>query len=60
MVNTYLATKPKPAVYDFLQHDFAALQTRYGGIVGTTFRTFPSFPQRYIERLAKTLRAQPT
>ena len=24
---------------------------RCGGIVGTTFRTFPSFPQRYIERV---------
>ena len=24
---------------------------RYGGVVGTSFRTFPSFPQRYIERL---------
>ena len=29
------------------------LESRHGSIVGTSFRTFPSFPQRYIERLAK-------
>jgi hypothetical protein len=52
MVNTYVASKPDPAVTDFLQHDFAALDARYGGVVGTSFRTFPSYPQRYIERLA--------
>lgn len=55
MVNTYLATRPDPAVTDFLQHDFAALDARYGGVVGTSFRTFPSYPQRYIERLAEQL-----
>ena len=46
---------PIPAVYDFLRHDFAALDARFGGVVGTSFRTFPSFPQRYIERLAEQL-----
>jgi hypothetical protein len=51
MVHTYLNSRPKPAVYDFLQADFDTLETRFGGIVATTFRTFPSFPQRYIERL---------
>jgi len=55
MVHTYLATRPDPAVYDFMRDDFAALDGRYGGIVGTTFRQFPSFPQRYIERLADQL-----
>ena len=55
MVHTYLDSRPDPAVYDFLRDDFSALDTRYGGIVGTTFRTFPSFPQRYIERLAVQL-----
>jgi hypothetical protein len=55
MVHTYLATKPDPAVYDFLRDDFASLESRYGGIVGTTFRTFPSFPQRYVERLAEQM-----
>jgi hypothetical protein len=55
MVQTYLDSKPDPKVYDFLRHDFAALESRHGGIVGTSFRTFPSFPQRYIERLAQQL-----
>ena len=51
---TYLATAARrPAVYDFLRHDFAALERRHGGVVGTSFRTFPSFPQRYIERVAE-------
>jgi hypothetical protein len=40
-------------VYDFLRHDFASLETRYGGVAGASFRTFPSFPQRYIERLSQ-------
>ena len=52
MVKTYLDTKPDPKVYEFLRHDFAALEMRHGGVAGTSFRTFPSFPQRYIERLA--------
>ena len=51
MVNEYLATRPDPAVYDFLRRDFDSLHTRFGGVVGAVFRTFPSFPQRYIERL---------
>ena len=53
MVHTYLNANRAPGVYDFLQHDFAALEASYGGVVGTSFRTFPSFPQRYIERLAE-------
>lgn len=53
MVHTYMNSRPDPAVYDFLQSDFGLLQERFGGVVGTTFRTFPSFPQRYIERLAE-------
>ena len=55
MVNAYLATKPNPAVYAFLREDFSALDVRHGGVVGTSFRTFPSFPQRYIERLNEQL-----
>ncbi len=53
MAHTYLNSGPSPATYDFLQDDFATLNARFGGIVGTSFRTFPSFPQRYIERLAE-------
>jgi hypothetical protein len=53
MVQTYLNSRPSPEVYDFLSHDFAELDARHGGIVGTSFGTFPSFPQRYMERLAE-------
>jgi len=49
MTRAYLASNPDPDVYDFLQHDFAGLQAKYGGVVATTFRNFPSFPQRYME-----------
>ena len=42
---------PDPAMYDFLKDDFAALDAQHGGVVSTTFRNFPSFPQRYMERL---------
>lgn len=49
MVHQYLASDPDPAVTDFLQHDFEGLTARFGGVVGTTFRSFPSYPQRYTE-----------
>ncbi|HXG54659.1 MAG TPA: hypothetical protein VNJ03_04710 [Vicinamibacterales bacterium] len=49
MVHAYLATRPDPQVYDFLKYDFSELSTHYGGVVGTTFKNFPSFPQRYME-----------
>src|SRR6185436_9618105 len=49
MVHDYLASKPDPHTYDFLCDDFAGLVRRHGGVVGTTFRNFPSFPQRYME-----------
>jgi hypothetical protein len=55
MVQTYLDTNPSPDAYEFLSRDFTALESTYGGVVGTTFRSFPSFPQRYIERLAEQL-----
>jgi hypothetical protein len=51
MVRQYLASRPDPSTYEFLQYDFAGLERRYGGVVATTFRSFPSFPQRYIELL---------
>ena len=53
MVHQYLDTQPDPAVYDFLRHDFDTLEGKHGGVVGTSFRTFPSYPQRFIERLEK-------
>ena len=49
MVQAYLATDPDPRHYDFLKDDFAALTARHGGVVATTFRNFPSFPQRYMQ-----------
>jgi hypothetical protein len=59
LVREYLATAPDPAGYEFLRYPFAELEARYGGVAGTTFRTFPSFPQRYDEvvpaELAPTL-----
>jgi hypothetical protein len=51
MVREYLATRPDPDMYEFLKDDFATLNAKYGGVVSTTFRNFPSFPQRYMERL---------
>jgi hypothetical protein len=49
MVQEYLAINPDPELYEFLRYDFNGLNERYGGVVATTFRNFPSFPQRYIE-----------
>jgi hypothetical protein len=53
MVQTYLDSRPSPAIYDFLREDFSSLNARHGGVVGASFRTYPSFPQRYIERAAE-------
>jgi hypothetical protein len=52
MVQGYLATDPDPSVSDFLKQDFDGLINHHGGVVGTTFRNFPSFPQRYMEAVA--------
>jgi hypothetical protein len=49
MTREYLASKPDRELYEFLALDFAGLQARYGGVMATTFRNFPSFPQRYME-----------
>jgi hypothetical protein len=56
MVREYLASGADPAVYDFLRYGFEELDQQFGPVIATTFRTFPSFPQRYIE----TLPAQPS
>lgn len=52
LVQQYLATNPARERLEFLQHDFAALQGRYGAVAGVTFRTFPSYPRRYRESVA--------
>ncbi len=51
MVSEYLDSHPDPLMYDFLKDDFATLEQKHGGVVGTSFRQFPSYPQRFIERL---------
>jgi hypothetical protein len=51
MVSEYLGTHPDPSTYDFLRHDFATLEAHFNGVVAATFRTFPSYPQRFIERV---------
>jgi hypothetical protein len=50
-VRQYLDSGPDPALTDFLRYDFASLVRRHGGVIGTTFRNFPSYPQRYREPL---------
>jgi hypothetical protein len=51
MVSQYLDSKPDADLYDFLLHDFDTLRTKHGGILGTCFSPFPSYPQRFLERL---------
>lgn len=51
MVQQYLASRPDPSVYEFLQFNYKEIQARYGGMVGTTFKGFPSYPQRYTEAI---------
>jgi hypothetical protein len=51
MVHQYLDSRPDPETYEFLAHNFDELTTRYGGMVGTAFRGFPSYPQRYTQVL---------
>jgi hypothetical protein len=55
MVREYLATDPDPSLFDFLRHDFAALESRFGGLAATTFQGFPSYPQRYIDELPASM-----
>ena len=51
MVFEYLDSAPDPATYDFLVDGFETLSAKHGGVVGTCFRPFPSYPQRFLERL---------
>jgi hypothetical protein len=48
MTRAYLESSPDPEILEFLRWNFAELQARYGGVTGTTFSNFPSFPQRYM------------
>jgi hypothetical protein len=49
MVHQYLDSRPDPETLEFLQYNFDELTSRFGGVVGTAFKGFPSYPQRYIE-----------
>jgi hypothetical protein len=60
MVREYVASRPDPAVYEFLSLDFNGLVKRHGGVIATTFRDFPAFPQRYRERVAEQPRGPRT
>jgi hypothetical protein len=51
MVTEYLDSRPDPAVYEFLKYDFDTLEAKHDTVVATSFRPFPSYPQRFIERL---------
>jgi hypothetical protein len=51
MTNAYLASRPDPELLEFLKYDFDGLTRHYGRVTGTAFRSFPSYPQRYVEVL---------
>lgn len=53
IVKDYLASRPASEMVEFLRYDFDQLQERYGGVVGTAFRSYPSYPQRYNETSAE-------
>jgi len=59
MVRHYLASGPDPDVLEFLRHDFSELTRRYGRVTATAFRSFPSYPQRYIEVVAEEIDVEP-
>lgn len=59
LVQRYLATGPDPERYDFLRYTFSELTLIHGGVVATTFNTFPSYPQRYREAFAAGLEVDP-
>jgi hypothetical protein len=52
MVREYLNSRPDPAILEFLTHRFDQLEARHGAVTATTFRAFPSFPQRFREPVA--------
>jgi len=52
LVQMYLDTKPDRSLYDFLRYDFDTLERKHGRVIGTAFKTFPSYPQMYLEPLA--------
>jgi hypothetical protein len=53
MVNEYLDSNPHQGVYGFLMHDFEELERQYGGVTAIAFSPYPSYPQRFLERLER-------
>jgi hypothetical protein len=53
MVHEYVDSRPNPAISEFLGSNFDELTRRWGGIAATTFGAFPSFPQRFRERISE-------
>jgi hypothetical protein len=49
MVREYLDSGPDPAISEFLTLSFDELERLHGAVIATTFRAFPSFPQRFRE-----------
>jgi hypothetical protein len=49
LVQQYLANGADQQLLEFLKYDFDELRALHGTIVGTTFRSFPSYPRRYRE-----------
>ena len=53
MVTEYLDSEPDPSAFDFLRHDFDVLAAAHAGVVATSFSQFPSYPQRFAERMSE-------
>lgn len=53
LVREYLATEPDPAVLAVVRDDLATLADTHGRVCATTFRRYPSYPQRYMEVLSQ-------
>ena len=53
MVTEYLDSAPDPSAFDFLRHDFDVLAAAHAGVVATSFSQFPSYPQRFAERMSE-------
>jgi hypothetical protein len=53
MVSEYLESDPDPALFGFLRDDARDLVERHGEVLGTTFKTFPSYPRPYVEPLVQ-------
>jgi len=53
LTREYLATDPDPSVLAVVRDDMDTLVARHGQLLATSFRRYPSYPQRYLEVLAE-------